>query len=78
MPKAGTWLKNMESVHVDKIIIVGAPATWAAKKEVTVESQGKTLTAPVDFTPAQDGRAAFAVVRKVDARVGADWKVAFE
>ena len=76
-PKASAWRKNMDAVHVDKIIVVGAPAAWASKKEVSVEAGGKTWTAPVDFTAAQDGRAAFAVVRKVEAIVGSDFKVVF-
>lgn len=75
--KAGAWMKAMRDVHVDKVVVVGAPAAWAAAKEVTVESQGKTWTSPVDYTAAADGRAAFAVVRHVAARIGADWKISF-
>jgi len=74
--KPGTWLKEMQQVYIDKIIVVGAPAAWSAR-EVQVESEGKTWTTAVDFTPAQSGRAAFAVVRKVGTRIGADWKLSF-
>jgi alpha 1,3-glucosidase len=73
----GAWLKEMRKVSVDRVIIVGAPSSWAGKKEVTVESEGKTWTAAVDYTPASSGRAAFAVVRHLAARIGADFKVSF-
>ncbi|KAK3945149.1 2 subunit alpha glucosidase [Diplogelasinospora grovesii] len=77
--KPGDWMKKMQEceVGVDKIIVVGAPASWN-KKEVTVESDGKTWTAEVEYTPAEKGgRAAFAVIKKVGARIGADWKISF-
>ncbi|CCC10772.1 hypothetical protein SMACR_04391 [Sordaria macrospora] len=74
--KEGDWIKKMHQVTVDKILIVGAPKSWD-QKEVTVESEGKTWTATVEYTPAGKGRAAFAVVKKVGARIGADWKISF-
>ncbi|KAL2157576.1 hypothetical protein VTH06DRAFT_5954 [Thermothelomyces fergusii] len=73
----GAWMKKMRSVGVDKIVVVGAPAAWAGKKTVTVESEGRSWEARVEFTPAEQGRAAFAVVKKVGVRIGADWKVEF-
>lgn len=77
--KQGEWLKNMKNVSVDKVVIVGAPATWANKKEVTVTgADGKTWTALVDYTPGSKTKAAFAVVRRVGAPIGEDWSVSFE
>jgi alpha 1,3-glucosidase len=73
----GEWMKKMRQVGVDKIVIVGAPAAWAGKKEVTVESEGKTWSAKMEFTPAMKGRGAFAVVKKLGVRIGADWKISF-
>ncbi|KAJ9143755.1 Glucosidase 2 subunit alpha [Pleurostoma richardsiae] len=75
--KEGSWLQAMRDVQVDKIIVVGAPSAWATKKEVTVSSAGKTWTALVDFVPAAKHRAAYAVVRKVGAAIGADWTLSF-
>ncbi|KAK4191718.1 2 subunit alpha glucosidase [Podospora australis] len=72
--KEGDWLKKMHGVSVDKIIIVGAPASLANKK-VTVESDGKMLTAAVEYAPAGSGRAAFAVIKKVGVSIASDWKV---
>ncbi|RKU44917.1 hypothetical protein DL546_003194 [Coniochaeta pulveracea] len=73
----GSWLKEMRKVSVDRVIIVGAPSSWSGKKEVTVESEGKTWTSPIDYTPGAAGRAAFAVVRHLGAKIGADFRVSF-
>lgn len=72
--EAGAWLKAMEEVHVDKIIVVGAPAAWDTK-EVTVQSGAETWTAPVRYYGEEKGRAAFAVIGRVGARIGEDWTV---
>ncbi|KAK4242235.1 2 subunit alpha glucosidase [Achaetomium macrosporum] len=73
----GEWMQKVRSVGVGKIVVVGAPTAWAGKKTVKVESEGKVWEAKLEFTPAAQGRAAFAVVKKVGARIGADWKVDF-
>ena len=73
--KEGEWMKKMRGVSVDKIIVVGAPSSWGSKKEATVESEGKTWSVVLEYTPAAKGRAAFATIKKVGARVGADWKL---
>ncbi|AEO56295.1 glycoside hydrolase family 31 protein [Thermothelomyces thermophilus ATCC 42464] len=75
--REGAWMKQMRSVGVGKIVVVGAPASWAGKKSVKVESEGKVWEARMEFTPAGQGRAAFAVIKKVGVRIGADWKVEF-
>ncbi|KAF7551461.1 hypothetical protein G7Z17_g4963 [Cylindrodendrum hubeiense] len=72
--EAGAWLKAMDEVHVDKIIIVGAPSAWN-QKEVQVESEGQTWTAKVQYHGAKGGRAAFATVGRVGAKIGADWSI---
>ncbi|KAM0269423.1 hypothetical protein ACHAQH_009751 [Verticillium albo-atrum] len=72
--KAGKWLQAMDAVYVDKIVVVGAPAAWD-KAEVEVESAGKTWTAQVRYHKAEKGRAAFAVVGRVGAQIGADWTI---
>ena len=74
--KASAWLQAMDDVYVDKIIVVGAPTAWAGKTEATVTTaSGKTWTAPLEYTAAGGGRAAFAVVRHLQAPVGSDWQV---
>ncbi|KAL2119569.1 hypothetical protein VTJ04DRAFT_6530 [Mycothermus thermophilus] len=75
--KEGEWLKKMHQVGVDKVIIVGAPASWAGKTTAKVQSEGREWEVKVEFTPAEKGKAAFAVVRKLGVKIGADWKVVF-
>jgi alpha 1,3-glucosidase len=72
--KAGPWLKDMETVYVDKVIIVGAPKTWN-QKEATVSSEGKQWTVKIQYHEAQGSRAAFAVVGRVGAKIGDDWSI---
>ncbi|XWW92845.1 hypothetical protein V2A60_000772 [Cordyceps javanica] len=72
--KAGSWLKSQSRVHVDKIIIVGATDAWN-RKEVEIESEGKTWTVQVNYRPATKGQAAYAVVGRVGAKVGSDWSI---
>ncbi len=75
--KLGAWMAAMKEVSIDKIVVVGAPSSWSGKTQVTVEAGGKTTTAPIEFTPAQGSRAAFAVVRAVGTPIGADVKLTF-
>lgn len=72
--KPGKWLKAMDEVHIDKIIIVGVSSAWNTK-EVQVESEGKTWTAKVQYHAAQEGRAAYATVGRVGAKIGEDWAI---
>lgn len=76
------YLKSMEKVRVEKIVIVGAPAAWKGLGEVQVseEHSGKSAAArkvALDFHDGVDGKAAWAVVRDPAVAVGSGWKVAF-
>ncbi|KAI1747686.1 glycoside hydrolase family 31 protein [Xylaria castorea] len=75
--KEGDWRKKMHSVAVDKIIVVGAPASWAHKKDVQLESGGKQSTVKLEYFKSDANRGAFAVVGRVGARIGADWTIDF-
>lgn len=72
--KAGNWLKAMHEVHVDRIIVVGAPASLN-QKEVQIESEGRTWPVKVEYHGAEKGRAAFAVLGRVGARISEDWSI---
>lgn len=73
--KEGDWLKHMSDVAVDKIIIVGAPSSLAGKTEVQLEAEGKKTPVRVDYHRAEGGKAAYAVLGRVGAKIGADWKI---
>ncbi|KAG8424851.1 glucosidase II [Metarhizium acridum] len=72
--KADGWLRAMSQVHVDRIIIVGAPGSLNVK-EVPIASEGKTWAVKVDYHAAEKGRAAFAVLGRVGAKIGEDWSI---
>ncbi len=71
------WMEGLREVTVGTVVVVGAPAKWAGKKTVKVENLGRNWEARVEYTPAKEGRAAFAVVRRMGAQVGTDWTVDF-
>lgn len=81
--KTKEYLKLMEGVRVEKVIVVGAPDSWKGKRQVEVSEQrgGKSSAAArkvaLDFHERDDGKAAWAVVRDPGVQVGAGWKIAF-
>jgi alpha 1,3-glucosidase len=72
--KPGQWLKAMDKVYVDKIIIVGAPAEWN-RSEVQIQAEGRSWPVKVQYHAAEKGRAAFVVVGRVGAVIGKDWTI---
>ncbi|PHH80915.1 hypothetical protein CDD80_5835 [Ophiocordyceps camponoti-rufipedis] len=72
--KAGPWLKKMDGVFVDKIIVVGAPAKWKTK-EVSIESEGKKWTVKAEYHEASKGTGAFLMLGRVGAKIGKDWRI---
>ncbi|KAF2721130.1 glycoside hydrolase family 31 protein [Polychaeton citri CBS 116435] len=80
--KTNEYLKTMENVRVEKIVVVGAPETWKDKAEVEVseEQGGKSSavrSAPLEFHEKQKGPAAWAVVRDPAVHIGSGWKIVF-
>lgn len=76
--KAKSYLKSMEAVRVEKVIIVGVPAAWDAKNEGSVSEDGKSdRKVAFKFEKAHDGKAAWGVVRNPAVSVGKAWKLAF-
>ena len=81
--KTKEYLKEMDKVRVEKIIVVGAPAAWKDKTEVEVSEQigaGKSAAArkvSLDFHGKVEGKAAWAVVRDPAVKVGGGWKITF-
>jgi alpha 1,3-glucosidase len=79
--KTKEYLKSMDAVRVEKIIIVGAPEAWKNLKAVGIAEEGSAAaagrTAPLEFHDREDGRAAWAIVRDPAVRIGAGWKISF-
>lgn len=69
----------MESILVEKIIIVNAPSVWSGKTEVAVKEEGKEeRKVRIKFQSAENGRAAWVVVRNPGVGIGRGWEVDFK
>lgn len=81
--KTQDYLKQMDKVRVEKVVIVGAPDAWKGKSDVQVSEEqggGKSAAArqlPLEFHAREDGKAAWAVVRDPGVQIGSGWKMAF-
>ena len=77
--KTKEYLKSMAKVRVEKVIVVGAPASWEAKSKVLVsEDNGKKgRKVGLSWHRAENGKAAWAVVRDPRVAIGGDWKINF-
>ncbi|EFQ91733.1 hypothetical protein CFE70_006353 [Pyrenophora teres f. teres 0-1] len=80
--KCEKYLKTMEKVRVEKIIIVGAPKAWKDKHEVVVMQEGEKETqrkkpVPIEYHAAEGKKAAFAIVRDPKVYITRGWKVDF-
>ena len=75
------YLKSMENVRVEKVIVVGVPDSWKGKTSVGVGEEGEMSsgkkTAAVTFHQGEKGKANCAVVRDPGIGVGKGWKIEF-
>ncbi|SMQ53257.1 unnamed protein product [Zymoseptoria tritici ST99CH_3D7] len=79
--KQEAYKKVMKDVRVEKIVLVGVPDGWVGKTEVTVVEEGGKAERKVAvevFAKEKEGKAAYAVVRDPEVRVGEGWRVKFE
>lgn len=78
--KKAAYLKSMTGVTVERIIVVNAPGTWRLMNDVKVTGQDVKPNAVAGFTyhQAENGNAAWAVVRNPDVKIGNDWTIEFD
>ncbi|KAG8628165.1 hypothetical protein KVT40_004038 [Elsinoe batatas] len=81
--KTKEYLKNIEGIRVEKIVVVNAPKSWKGKTEVAVSEEGlkgksgQVRKVGVVFNEGGKGRADWAVVRDPKVGVGKGWSVDF-
>lgn len=75
--KRREYLKEMERVRVEKIIVVGAPGSWQGRTEVRVVEDGEGRGVEMVFERGGVGKANVAVVRDPGLGIGRDWRVEF-
>lgn len=71
------YVKTLKKVGVEKMIIIGAPASWSGKTAVKATEAGKTLEVPIEYHPAVAGKAAWASVNNPKVAIAADWTIDF-
>jgi alpha 1,3-glucosidase len=76
------YIKSMEKVRVEKIIIVGAPKSWKKKDSVVVMEEGskeskRRKPTTLEYHPAEGKKAAWAVVRAPKVGIGRGWRIDF-
>ncbi|KAH7071240.1 glycosyl hydrolases family 31-domain-containing protein [Paraphoma chrysanthemicola] len=80
--KTQKYIKLMEKVRVEKIIIVGAPKAWKGKEHVIIMEEGQKESrrrkeAKLEYHAAEGKKAAWAVVRSPKVGIGRGWRVDF-
>ncbi|KAF2125468.1 glycoside hydrolase family 31 protein [Dothidotthia symphoricarpi CBS 119687] len=80
--KCESYLKTMDKVRVEKIIVVGAPSTWKDKEEVIVMEEGtkeskRRKPVPLEYHASQGKKAAWAVIRDPKVGITRGWKIDF-
>ncbi|KAM5464685.1 glucosidase II [Microsporum audouinii] len=77
--KTNQYLKTMAEVQVEKIVLVGIPSDWKGKGSVLVLEDGAKsgVKASLDWHDAEDGKAAYAIVKKPGVSITKSWKVDF-
>ena len=77
-PLAATFRKRMASVHIDRIVIVGAPSEWGGKHSVQTQQEGSDRkSADMTYHAARNGRAAWATIRNPAFSVSKAFEVKF-
>ncbi|TKA69853.1 hypothetical protein B0A49_07634 [Cryomyces minteri] len=80
--KTKEYLRAMARVRVEKVVVVGAPATWKAVTQVEVNEEGDKSSGAkrmvgLSYHGAEGGKAAWAVVRDPGVGIGRGWSIAF-
>jgi alpha 1,3-glucosidase len=71
------YLRSMKKVGVEKIIVIGAPGSWAGKTTVKAVEGSSTVEVPLEYYLAEGGKAAWAIVKNPKVAIGADWQIDF-
>jgi len=76
------YLKKMEKVRVERIVVVGAPAAWEANRKVRVSEEGekeskKGKQVEMIYTEGEKGKGSIAVIRDPKVPIGKGWKIEF-
>lgn len=74
-PKTAKFLKSMEGVRIEKVVIVDPPKEWQEKSSVTVIENGAKAasTSPLEYFAQERGKAPFAILKDPNVGIGNTW-----
>lgn len=80
--KTQEYIKSIERLRVEKVVIVNAPTAWSAKTHVEVTEEGAKSSsgvrkADLQYVKGSHGRADWAVVRDPAVKISGGWKIRF-
>lgn len=78
-PKTAKFLKSMEGVRIEKVVIVDPPKEWQEKSSVTVIEDGAKAasTSPLEYFAQEHGKAPFAILKDPNVGIGKTWSIEF-
>ncbi|KAK8209192.1 glucosidase II [Zalaria obscura] len=80
--KTKAYLKAMEKVRVEKVVIVNAPVSWKSKTEVELAEEGGSASGkrrvPMSWQEEGSGKANWAIVRDPGVGIGKGWSITFD
>lgn len=72
------YVKKMDKVRVERVVVVGAPTAWESLHKVKVSRENKEVkNVEVKYTEGKNGQANEAVVRDPNCKIGEGWSIAF-
>lgn len=76
-PKTAEYLKSMESVRVEKVVVIDPPKEWQDKSRATVVQDGEKAahSASLEYVAQQSGKAPFAVLKNPNVGIGKTWRI---
>lgn len=77
--KKSAYLKTMDTVTIERVIVVNAPNRWATLVDVEISGSGIKSGAKREllYHHAENGNAAWATVRNPDVKISTDWVIDF-
>jgi mannosyl-oligosaccharide alpha-1,3-glucosidase len=76
--RTAAYLKAVNGVVVEKIILIGAPPYWNGRHVAISETgAGKGRLVALDYHASEQGKAAWAVIKKPKVNIATDWVIDF-
>ncbi|KAF2436767.1 putative alpha glucosidase II, alpha subunit [Tothia fuscella] len=74
----GQYVKKMDAVRVERVIVVGGPGEWKGKSKVKVSREGKEVkNVEMKFVEGKSGKGSEVVVRDPNCKIGEGWSISF-